>query len=117
MDLPPLFGLCLSKEFTTKLGGFLALDYTYLEIPFETNRVKIPNEGISHFNIKRIPSKNMVNVLDIVEVIHIDPVKEALTTIEILSLEDISYIMIDASMGNYCLHENTKVISISVEKE
>lgn len=35
IDLPPLFGIYLSREFTAKLGGYLALDYTHLLIPFQ----------------------------------------------------------------------------------
>jgi len=35
VNLPPLFGICLSKEFTTKLGGYLALDYSHLLLPFQ----------------------------------------------------------------------------------
>ena len=35
VDLPPLFGICLSREFTTKLGGYLALDYSHLLLPFQ----------------------------------------------------------------------------------
>jgi len=35
VDLPPLFGIYLSREFTTKLRGYLALDYTHLLLPFQ----------------------------------------------------------------------------------
>ena len=33
VDLPPLFGICLSREFTAKLGGYLALDYSNILLP------------------------------------------------------------------------------------
>lgn len=43
VDLPPLFGMSLSREFTAKLGRFMALYYTHFKINFENNRVKIHN--------------------------------------------------------------------------
>jgi len=35
VDLPSLFRICLSREFNTKLGGYLALDYTHILLPFQ----------------------------------------------------------------------------------
>lgn len=58
-----------------------------------------------------------MNILDNVEDIEVDLIREALTTIEILSLEDIIYIVINVGMGNYLLYENAQVIFISTEKE
>lgn len=58
-----------------------------------------------------------MNVLDTIEFIQVDPIRESLTTIKIFSPKDISYIVFDASMGNYWLHDNTQVISIFAKKE
>jgi len=44
VELPPLFGLCLSKEFTANIGGYLAMDYTHYLIPCEDKRVRMGNE-------------------------------------------------------------------------
>lgn len=30
IDIPPIFGLCLSHNFTTKIGGYLSLDWSHL---------------------------------------------------------------------------------------
>lgn len=117
VDLSPLFSLCLSREFTTKLWGFLALDYTYLGIPFKNNRVKIINEGTSLVHIKIILEDKSINVSNTVEIIQVDPIKEALTTIIILFLEDISYIAIDVGMRKYFLHEKSQIIFISKKKK
>lgn len=38
VDFPPLFGICLSREFIAKLGGYLDLYYTHLDIPFYNKR-------------------------------------------------------------------------------
>jgi len=54
VDLPPLFGICLSKEFITNLGGYLALDYTHLLLPFQNKYVKIPNEGTKNVHLRKI---------------------------------------------------------------
>jgi len=43
VELSPLFGLCLSREFTTKIGGYLAMDYTHYLIPCGDKRVRLDN--------------------------------------------------------------------------
>lgn len=30
IDIPPVFGLCLSRDFTAKIGGYLSLDWSHL---------------------------------------------------------------------------------------
>jgi len=46
VDLSPLFKIYFSRDLTTKLGGYLALYYTHLLLPFQNKQVKILNEGI-----------------------------------------------------------------------
>ena len=43
VDLPPLFRIYLSRKFTTKLGGYLAFDYTHLLLPYLNKYIKISN--------------------------------------------------------------------------
>lgn len=35
VDLPPMFSLCTSQEFTSKLRTYLAMDYFHMKIPFQ----------------------------------------------------------------------------------
>lgn len=54
VDLTPLFGICLSREFTTKLGGYLDLDYTHLPLPFQNKYVKILNYGTKSIHLRKL---------------------------------------------------------------
>lgn len=53
VELPLLFRLCLSKEFTTKIGRYLAMDYTHYLIPCKDKRVRLDNEKIFEFHIEK----------------------------------------------------------------
>jgi len=53
VELPPLFGLCLSREFTVKIGDYLAMDYTHYLIPCGNKRVRLNNEEISEFHVEK----------------------------------------------------------------
>lgn len=53
VELPPLFGLCLSREFTVKIGGYLAMDYTHYLIPCRNKRVRLDNEKIFEFHVEK----------------------------------------------------------------
>ena len=61
VDLPPLFGICLSREFTAKLRGYLALDYNNILLPFQDKQVKILNEGTKSFHLKNITEQKYFN--------------------------------------------------------
>lgn len=53
VELPPLFGLCLSWDFTTKIGGYLAMDYTHYLIPYGDKRVRLDNEKIFDVHVEK----------------------------------------------------------------
>jgi len=53
VELPPLFGLCLSREFTANIGGYLAMDYTRYLIPCGDKRVKLDNENIVDVHVEK----------------------------------------------------------------
>lgn len=54
VDLPPLFGICLSREFTAKLGGYLALDYIHILLPHKDKYIKILNEETKVIHLRKI---------------------------------------------------------------
>lgn len=58
VHLPPLFGICLSREFTIKLGGYLSLDYTHLLLPHKDKYVKIINEGTKVVHLRKFSKQN-----------------------------------------------------------
>ena len=117
VDLPPLFGICLSREFIANLGCYLALDYTHLLIPLKIKYVKVPNEGTKKIHLTKITKKNYMNEYEQVDTFDRDPIMESLLTIKILSANDLNYQVIDVGMGNYYLHENVQPILVIVEKE
>jgi len=57
--LPPLFGLCLSREFIAKLGGYLAMDYSLIMVPCKYKNVNIFNDYTSSFQIEKMHHVNM----------------------------------------------------------
>lgn len=115
--LPPVFGICLSREFTTKLDGYLAVDYTHFQLPFKNKYVKVPNEGTKNVHLTKASEQNYMNDFEKVENLKMDPVMESLLTIEILSTNELNYQVTNISMGHYNLHENTQPISFWIEKE
>ena len=99
VDLPLLFGICFSREFTIKLGGYLALDYTHLLLPFQNKKVKILNNGTKNVHLKKITEQNCINDPEPVEMFKRYMLKETLLIIEILSANDLNYQVIYISMG------------------
>lgn len=91
VDLPPLFEICLSREFTTKLGGYLALDYTYLLLPFKKNYVKVLNDGIKNVYLMKLSEQNCMNGFEQIETFDRDLVMESLLNIKIHSINDLNY--------------------------
>lgn len=67
VDLPPLFGLYLSRESTTKLWGYLSLDYIHILLPHKDKYIKIPNEGTKVVHLKKISKQNCMNAPGLVE--------------------------------------------------
>jgi len=108
---------CLSREFTTKLGGYLALYYSHLLLPFQEKHVKFLNEGTETIHLKKIIEQNCMNGLQLVEVFESDTLRESLLTIEVLSANDLNYQITNASIENYYLYEKTLPISITIDKE
>jgi len=117
VDLSPLFEICLSREFIAKLGGYLALEYTHLLLPFQNKQVKILNEGTKSVHLKKIIEQNYLNGTQLVEVFERDTLRESLLTIEVFLANDLNYQVIYASMGNYYLYEDAQPILIIAEKE
>lgn len=54
VDLPPLFGIYFSREFATKLGWYLTLDYIHHLLPHKDKYVKIPNEVTKAIHLRKI---------------------------------------------------------------
>lgn len=117
VDLPPLFEICISREFTTKLGGYLALDYTHLMLPYKDKYVKIPNEGTKAIHLRSIFEQNCMITPKMLETFDQDAFMESLLTIKIISVNELNYQFTKADMGNYYLHENTYPISVITNKE
>lgn len=67
MDLPPLFCIYLAREFTAKLGGYLAFDYTHLLLIHKDKYMKIPNEVTESIHIMKVFKQNYMNSFGLVE--------------------------------------------------
>lgn len=117
MDLPPLFGIYLSREFIAKLGGYLALDYTHLLLSHKNEYMKIPNEGIKFIHLMKFSKQNCMNASRLVETYDWNPMMESFLTTEILLVNDLNYQVTDVGMGNYYLYENTQLIFITTERD
>lgn len=115
MNLTPIFGICLLREFTTKLGGYLALNYTHLLLPYKEKYVKIPNEGTKFVHLRKVFEQKYMNAPRLMETYDQDPVIESLLTTKILSINDLNYQVTNVGMGNYCLYDNAHPISITTE--
>lgn len=76
VDLPPLFGIFFSKEFTTNLGGYLALDCTNLLLIHKDEYVKIQNEGTKVIHVKKISKHHYMNASRFFEAYDQDPLME-----------------------------------------
>lgn len=65
IDLPPHFALCLSRDFTTKIGGYLSVDWS--NMIFRTRygaKAMIISEPIADFHIEpHVPNPINVNCL------------------------------------------------------
>lgn len=100
VELPPLFDLCLSREFTTKIEGYLAMDYTHYLVPYGDKRIRLENEKIFNFHVEKKEEVNAVMC----------EMEESDQLLEELQIEDpFSMNMLDTihnmEFGNYCLIE------------
>lgn len=100
VDLRYLFGLCLSKEFITKLGGYLVMDYSHIMVPFKDKRVKILNESTSIFHLENKHLVNMaywgVEELDgLIQELHIKDENNINFHNSIEDIEIVNYVIID----------------------
>ena len=105
------------REFIAKLGGYLALDYKHLLLPFQNNHVKIPNESTKSVNIRNITKQNYMKEPKQEDTFERDPLMKSLLTTKILSQNDLNYQVTKIGMGNYYLYENVQPISVSTKKE
>jgi len=51
----------LSREFTFKLGGYLAMDYSHITIPFKNKIFKVVNELALGFLTKKLPQVILIS--------------------------------------------------------
>ena len=61
VDLPSLFSIYLSKELMPKIGGYMAMEYYHMMVPFKDNRIRKMNEVTSSSHTERVLQFNMVN--------------------------------------------------------
>lgn len=54
VELPPLFELCISREFIAKIKNYLAMDYTHYLISCVNKRVRLDNEKIFKFHVEKM---------------------------------------------------------------
>lgn len=100
IELPPLFELCLSREFTTKIESYLAMDYTYYLIPCGNKRVRLDNEKISNFHVDKKEEVSMV----ICELEEINQLLEELQIEDLFTMNILNTIH-NMEFGNYYLME------------
>jgi len=105
VELPPLFGLCLSREFIAKIGGYLAMDYTHYLIPCGNKRVRLNNEEIFEFHVEK--KEEVCAILGELE--ESDELLEELQTEDPYSMSMLNTIY-DLEFGNYCLIESKSFI-------
>lgn len=59
IDIPPVFGLCLSRDFTAKIGGYLSLDWSHLILQTQQgSKLKILSEPL---HAEHIADQAMLN--------------------------------------------------------
>lgn len=100
IELPALFDLCLSREFTSKLGGYLSMNYNHYIIPCKGRRVKIKREDAYPYHVERIEEENV----NFGQMEDIDLLTEELNTLGVEAFESLN-IMISDGHGNYCIPE------------
>lgn len=59
IDIPPIFGLCLSRDFTAKIGGYLSLDWSHLILHTKRGaKLKILSEPL---HVEHVVDQAMLN--------------------------------------------------------
>ncbi|KAH9289487.1 hypothetical protein KI387_033604 [Taxus chinensis] len=61
VDLPPYFALCLSRDFTTKIGGYLSSDWSLFFTTHYGTKVTINSEPLARFHIEPHSSNAVAN--------------------------------------------------------
>lgn len=60
INIPPIFGCCLSRDFTTKIGGYLSLDWSHLILrTHHDTKIKILLEPL---HAEHVTDQAMINV-------------------------------------------------------
>ena len=120
IDLPPYFSICLSRDFTAKIGGYVSADWSHMlcRTRYGT-KVTIPSEPIAkeclELNIAAIENNTAAVLFDQEEV---DVVCESETPIDTIpdvlldewaieNAENSESQVEEPSLGNYVIHEST----------
>lgn len=94
-----MFSPCLSRDFTSKLGGYLAMEYSHMKIPFKNKNFKIMNEAASSFHTEKIAQDNVLYG----DTKIVNPIKEELEIVDQFS-NDILYQFEDIGHINYHIY-------------
>ena len=61
VDIPEAYGLILSRDWSMKLNGYFATDWSHMWLSYNTsqNQIKIPREPHMKYNVTQLEGKNM----------------------------------------------------------
>ena len=61
VDIPDVYGLVLSREWSAKLNGYFASDWSHLWLPYRgsPNQIKILREPHMKYNVTQLDEKNI----------------------------------------------------------
>lgn len=109
VNLPPMFTLFLSREFTSKLGVYLAMNYSHMIISFKNKNFKILNEVASNFHTKKIAQANVLYE----DVRMVNFFQEKMEIVDQVS-NDILYHVEDISQNNYSIYKySSQMLALS----
>lgn len=112
IELPALFILCLSRDFTSKLGGWLSMNFDHCIIPYKGRRVRIEREDAYPYHVERIEEANG----NFGQMEDIDPLIEELSTLGVKAFGSLNT-MINDGHGNYCISEQDAKIPALIKTE
>lgn len=125
IDVPPMFDLCLCQEFTSKIGGYLSLDWSHLILRTkQKTKIKIVSEPL---HLKHVANEAMIKL----EAAHTSITKEEMYCTELLEDEKVTREWIDSKevllseyietdlftnyhatgLGTYVIYDEDQVIS------
>ena len=60
VDIPESYGFILISDWSTKLNGYFATDWSHMWLPFNNvqNQIKIPREPHMKYNVTHLEGKN-----------------------------------------------------------